>query len=303
MRRAQALDYVPGTMKTTYLGTATLLLELAGLRLLTDPAFDPEGTTYDFGPWYTPRSWFASEKGYRTPIGRGDLGKVDAVLLSHDHHADNLDHEGRKLLTESSVARIITTKAGAARLSKAAPSGRPSAPGEGLGLGGKTLGLGWGETTRLVSGTEGLRLTATPARHGPRGTPQIHEVIGLLLEPEAASEPTVWISGDTVLFPELQRFLTQQRESGRRIDVAIIHCGGVNFPKLPVLGRSRFTFDAQQVVEVCRLLDPRVVIPVHRNGWSHFRESEDQLRATLTEAGLAERCRFLGLGESTTLTS
>lgn len=290
-------------MKTTYLGTATVLLELAGLRLLTDPAFDPAGSTYDFGPWYAPRSWFSSEKGYQTPLRRGELGKLDAVLLSHDHHADNLDLEGRQLLTESSVARIITTRAGAARLSKAAPSGRPSVPGEGLGIGAKTQGLAWGESTRLTGGTEGLRLTATPARHGPWGTPQVHEVLGLLLEPETVSEPTVWISGDTVMFPELQRFLTQQRQSGRRVDVAIIHCGGVSFPKVPVLGGSRFTFDARQVVEVCRLLDPRVVIPVHRSGWAHFRESEDQLRATLTEAGLAERCRFLGLGESTTLTA
>jgi hypothetical protein len=41
---------------------------------------------------------------------------------------------------------------------------------------------------------------------------------------------------------------------------------------------------------------------VHRSGWTHFREPEEQLRAALAEAGLAERCRFLDLGESTTLT-
>ncbi|HYH97642.1 MBL fold metallo-hydrolase [Hyalangium sp.] len=288
-------------MKATYLGTATLLLEVAGMRLLTDPAFDPEGTTYDFGPWYTPRAWFASEKEYRTPIGSGELGSIDAVLLSHDHHADNLDQEGRRLLTGNTVARVITTRAGAARLARAAPSSRPSVPGEGLGIGGKTIGLGWGETTRLASGAGSLRLTATPARHGPVGTPQIHEVMGLLLEPEASEAPTVWISGDTVLFPALGRFLTDRRASGRPVDIAIIHCGGVCFPRLPILGRSRFTFDAQQVIEVCRLLDPRIVIPVHRSGWTHFREPEEQLRAALAEAGLAERCRFLDLGESTTI--
>jgi L-ascorbate metabolism protein UlaG (beta-lactamase superfamily) len=287
-------------MKITYLGTATLLLETAGMRLLTDPAFDPAGTAYDFGPWYAPRAWFASEKEYRTPLGTGELGNLDAVLLSHDHHADNLDHEGRRLLAENAVARVITTRASAARLTRAAPAGRPSAPGEGLGIGGKTTGLAWGESTRLTSGTGGIRLTATPARHGPRGTPQVHEVMGLLIEPEVSSEPAVWISGDTVLFPALRQFLTRQCIKGRRVDVAIIHCGGVSFPRVPVLGRSRFTFDARQVVEVCRLLDPRVVIPVHRSGWTHFREPEETLRATLAEAGLAERCRFLGLGESTT---
>jgi L-ascorbate metabolism protein UlaG (beta-lactamase superfamily) len=101
----------------------------------------------------------------------------------------------------------------------------------------------------------------------------------------------------------LRRFLTQQRSNGRRVDIAIIHCGGVAFPRVPVLGHSRFTFDAREVVEVCRLLDPRLIVPVHRSGWTHFRESEETLRATLVEGGLMERCRFLGLGESTTLSS
>ncbi|WP_224365566.1 MBL fold metallo-hydrolase [Hyalangium versicolor] len=288
-------------MKITYLGTATLLLEIAGLRLLTDPVFDPAGTHYNFGPWYAPRSWFASEKEYRSPVGRGDVGALDAVLLSHDHHADNLDHEGRALLAESTVSRVITTKAGAARLSAAAPSGRPSKPGEGLGIGAKTVGLASGESTRLTSGSEALRLTATPARHGPAGTPQVHEVMGLLLEPESASAPRVWISGDTVLFPALRQFLSDQRASGRPVDVAIIHCGGVRFPRVPLLGRAPFTFNAQQVVEVCRLLEPRLVIPVHRSGWAHFLEPEETLRAKLSEAGLSERCRFLALGESTSL--
>jgi L-ascorbate metabolism protein UlaG (beta-lactamase superfamily) len=290
-------------MQLTYLGTATLLLEFAGMRLLTDPSFDPAGSAYDFGPWYTPRSWFASRKEYRTPMESGQVGPVDAVLLSHDHHADNLDQAGRQLLAGSAVSRVITTRAGAARLAGTPPTGRPSTPGEGLGIGEKTRGLAWGESTRLESATGALRITATPARHGPLGTPRIHEVMGLLIEPEAPTEPAVWISGDTVLFPALRQFLTHQRANGRRIDVAIIHCGGVCFPRLPILGRSPFTFNAEQVVEVCRLLEPRLVIPVHRDGWTHFREPAEQLRATLTQAGLSERCRFLGLGESTSLTA
>lgn len=299
----RASSYTQASMKLTYLGTATVLLEVGSLRLLTDPAFDPAGTAYDFGPWYAPRSWFSSQKEYRTPLRSSEVGPLDAVLLSHDHHADNLDHEGRRLIAGSAVARVITTRAGAARLSGAAPPGRRSVPGEGLGIGAKTTGLAWGESTQLGGGAGALRLTATPARHGPVGTPQVHEVMGLLIEPESPSEPTVWISGDTVLFPALRQFLTHQRASGRRIDVAILHCGGVTFPKLPVLGRSRFTFDAKQVAEVCGLLEPRMVIPVHRSGWTHFREPEQQLRASLTAAGLAKHCRFLDLGESTPLTA
>jgi L-ascorbate metabolism protein UlaG (beta-lactamase superfamily) len=71
-----------GKLDLTYLGTACLRLEVAGLTLLTDPAFDPQGSKYDFGPWYTPRSWFASEKTYATPLALDALGSIDAVLLS-----------------------------------------------------------------------------------------------------------------------------------------------------------------------------------------------------------------------------
>ena len=35
--------------------------------LLTDPVLDPPGTSYDFGLWFTPRSWFSSTRTYATP--------------------------------------------------------------------------------------------------------------------------------------------------------------------------------------------------------------------------------------------
>ncbi len=105
-------------MKLSYLGTATTLIEMDGTRLLTDPAFDPQGTEYDFGPWYTPRSWFHSEKTYTTPLGPDNLGQLQGVLLSHDHHADNLDYAGRRLLKQTSTGTVITTAQGAARLAK-----------------------------------------------------------------------------------------------------------------------------------------------------------------------------------------
>src|SRR4051794_27539576 len=120
-------------MHLTYLGTACVLLELSGMRLLTDPAFDPRGTRYHFGPWYAPKRWFESEKVYTTPMEAGTLGPIDAVLLTHDHHADNLDYAGRALLAGQSVASVVTTPEAASRLMRPPPTGRTSEPGEGLG--------------------------------------------------------------------------------------------------------------------------------------------------------------------------
>jgi L-ascorbate metabolism protein UlaG (beta-lactamase superfamily) len=93
--------------KVYYIGTATALLEIGGLRLLTDPAFDPAGTTYTT-PVYT------LHKLMPPKVTVDQLGHIDYVLLSHDHHLDNLDHAGIQLLTK--VEKVITTTAGAERL-------------------------------------------------------------------------------------------------------------------------------------------------------------------------------------------
>lgn len=276
-----------------------MLIEVEGRRLVTDPALDPPGTQYDFGPWYTPRSWFASEKTYATPLDAAAIGEVDGVLLSHDHHADNLDYAGRRFLASPAAGRVITTEPAARRLACPAKPGADgrTRPGEGLGLAGRTTGLPWGSSTELG----GMRVTATPARHGPVGTPRIHEVIGFVVEPASAREPVVWVTGDTVMFPALEAAARDLRARSRKIDVLVVHCGAVCFPKLPLLGKRRFTFDVGEVVDLVRKVEPRVVVPVHREGWAHFREPREVLREGLDKDGVAEKVTWLELGQSTTV--
>src|SRR6478735_11691130 len=90
-----------------YIGGATACLEVGGLRFLTDPTFDPKDTKYDTG-------LYVLHKLNNPAITVDKIGKIAFVLLSHDHHFDNLDNEGRKLL--SSVKKIFTTPIGAERL-------------------------------------------------------------------------------------------------------------------------------------------------------------------------------------------
>jgi L-ascorbate metabolism protein UlaG (beta-lactamase superfamily) len=98
-------------------------LEVAGWRILTDPTFDEAGRTYHFGLGTSSRK----STGPAVPAAR--IEPVDAVLLTHDHHAHNLDDAGRAILP--SVPTVVTTTAGARR------------------LGGTTRGLGPWATTRL----------------------------------------------------------------------------------------------------------------------------------------------------------
>src|SRR3954451_233496 len=102
------LSRAPMSFAFTHLGTAMALLEIEGLRILTDPVFDPPGRRYDFG-WGT-----GSTKLSGPALSPEAVGRIDAVLLSHDQHADNLDDAGRAFLPRAGV--VLTTAPGARRL-------------------------------------------------------------------------------------------------------------------------------------------------------------------------------------------
>lgn len=92
------------SLRITHISAATTLLEIGNLRLLTDPVFDPPGGKYYFG-WGT-----GSTKLTAPSVSIESLGSIDAVLLSHDHHDDNLDKAGRAFLPK--VKRVLTTTSG-----------------------------------------------------------------------------------------------------------------------------------------------------------------------------------------------
>jgi L-ascorbate metabolism protein UlaG (beta-lactamase superfamily) len=94
-------------LQVTYIGGPTALLELGGLRLLTDPTFDPAGSEY-------PSPATVLRKTQDPALSAEAVGAVDIVLLSHDHHFDNLDHGGRRAL--ATAGQTLTTMAGAERL-------------------------------------------------------------------------------------------------------------------------------------------------------------------------------------------
>ncbi len=255
--------------RVTHIGGPTVLLEIAGWRLLTDPTFDSAGGSYRFG-WGT-----GSRKLAGPAIAAEDLGPIDAVLLTHDHHDDNLDHAGRALLDR--VGLVVTTASGAER------------------LGGRARGLEpWATTWLEGSDRPRIEVTATPCRHGPPlSHPLVGDVIGFGLRVEGEGDGVIWVSGDTVLYPGV-------REVADRldVDVALLHLGGVQFP---VTGPLRYTMTAKQAVELCGVIKPRVVIPIHYEGWKHFKQGRQEVERAFARApnDVRQRVQWLALGVAT----
>ncbi len=243
----------------TYIGGPTAILEIGGHRLLTDPTFDPAGGKYNFG-WGT-----GSEKTQGPALPADQLGEIDAVLLSHDQHDDNLDAAGRETL--GGAGQVLTTRSGAKRLGADA---KGLAPWESVELG-------------------GVKITATPARHGiPLSRPFVGEVVGFVLESDDADGP-LYITGDSVWFRGVA-------EVGERFEIgtAIVHLGGVRFP---LFGPARFTMNAREAVKVFERLSPKRLVPLHFEGWAHFKETREQAEAAFAKAGISDSVSWPAAGE------
>lgn len=239
----------------THIGGPTVLIEVAGWRLLTDPTFDHPGRTYRFG-WGT-----SSCKLTGPALPAADLPPIDAVLLTHDHHGDNLDHAGRALL--AGAGTVITTASGARRLAGAARGLRP------------------GHTHRLhAPGRPPITITATPCRHGPPlSRPITGDVIGFALTWPGQRHGPLWITGDTVLHRALIRTAAVLQPG-----TVLLHLGAVRFP---ITGPVRYTMTARNAIDLCTAIRPRRVFPVHYEGWQHFHQGRAALEHELDRAPAA----------------
>ncbi|MFD8551660.1 MBL fold metallo-hydrolase [Streptomyces fradiae] len=242
----------------TVLGGPTTLVEYGGLRLLTDPTFDPPGEYPVMG-----RAVLTKTAPPRTVPA--DLGRIDAVLLSHDEHPDNLDHSGRAVL--AGVARVLTTPGGATRLGGAA---RGLAPWDSVDL------------PRPDGGT--LTVTATPALHGPEGAEAVlGEVVGFVLTAEDL--PALYVSGDNAS-------LDAVREVAARfgpVDTAVLFLGAA---RSVFWDGALITLDSALAVEAARVLGARRVVAAHTDSWSHFTEGPADVAAAFHRAGLSHVLRL-----------
>ncbi|HVF39073.1 MAG TPA: MBL fold metallo-hydrolase [Gemmatimonadaceae bacterium] len=130
---------VDSGLRVTWLGHSTLLLEIDGVRILTDPVF---------GDYASPVSFAGRKRFHPVPAKLAQLPPLDAVLLSHDHY----DHLCRPTIRELARMRVpfVTSLGVGERLER-------------FGVGATLITeLDWWESHLLPAG---VKLTATPAQH------------------------------------------------------------------------------------------------------------------------------------------
>jgi L-ascorbate metabolism protein UlaG (beta-lactamase superfamily) len=250
-------------LRLTYVGGPTALIELGGLRLLTDPTFDPPGE-YPIGSR-------TLTKTQPPAIEAAAIGRIDAVLLSHHQHPDNLDRQGRDLLAR--VPLTLSTGAAAER------------------LGGSVRGLASWERVDLRRPDGGaLTVTGLPALHGPPGTEHlVGPVTGFALG--GAGLPTVYVSGDNAS-------LDVAREIAARLgpfDVAVIFAGGA---RTALLGDAYLTLPSDGAAQAAGILGAPEVVALHFEGWAHFSEGAGALRRAFADAGLGGRLHLPAAGQA-----
>jgi L-ascorbate metabolism protein UlaG (beta-lactamase superfamily) len=224
----------------TLIGGPTVLVECDGVRLLTDPTFDPPGE------YQGPHSPVKHRKLSGPALSVEEIGKLDAVLLSHDHHFDNLDNAGRAML--AGVPVTYTTSSGGRR------------------LGGKAVGMAPFETRTLKAANgKSLLVTATPARHGPVGV-DVGDVVGFALGVEAAGD-LIYFTGDTLWYEGTA-------EVAQKFDpkVVVLFTGAAE-PR----GRFHMTMGSEDALEAAHAFPRARLVSVHNEGWGHLKETQEQL--------------------------
>src|ERR1700741_1651184 len=181
------------------LGGPTTVLDLGGLRVVSDPTFDAPG----------PHGYLTKTAG--PAVADDQLGPVDLVLISHDNHPDNLDDHGRALALAAPL--VLTTGSGATPLAPP-PTALPPGPSR---------------TVRRPDGGE-LTVTAVPAVHGPEDGERDAdgfvncEAIGFVLS--GPDLPTVYVSGDNASI----RTVTEIARRTPPIDTVVLHAGAARVP-------------------------------------------------------------------------
>ncbi|OAL06629.1 Metallo-hydrolase/oxidoreductase [Phaeosphaeriaceae sp. SRC1lsM3a] len=284
-----------------FVGTATTIIEYAGLRILTDPNFLHAGDHVHLGPGVS------ATRQTNPAVDLEELPRIDVIFLSH-YHEDHFDKE-----VESKLRRdipIVTT-----------PHAKECLEGKSVVEGAFTNvhALDFWESLVLeVEEGDGkkkraaVKITGMPGKHVPPGPLNVaNDILGAVpptngwmielgredrsssaTEGEEAFENgyRIYISGDTLMVDELKEI--PERYKDQNIDLMLIHLGGTTIPgpKIPLL---MVTMDAKQGVQLMQLINPDLTIPIHYDDYDVFLSPLEDFKKAVHAAGLDSKVVYL----------
>jgi N-acyl-phosphatidylethanolamine-hydrolysing phospholipase D len=226
---AQRVAYAPAALEldpgVTWIGHATFLVRLDGVRFLTDPVFAERASPVSFaGP---PRLVAAG-------VPLSELPKVDFAVVSHDHY-DHADLGAIRSLARRGVRFVV-----------------PVGVGELVrGAGGEAVELDWWQTTEV----NGLRVHCVPAQHfSGRGPFDRNRRLWAGFVVEGAGR-RLYHAGDTGYFRGFAEIAARLGP----VDLALLPIGAY----LPRAMMQRVHMDPEEAVRAALDLRARATVGMH----------------------------------------
>lgn len=228
-----AFDDTPENgLRITSMGHSTLLIEIDGKRILTDPIWSER---------CSPSTLFGPVRFHSPPIPLDELPQIDIVLISHDHY-DHLDKETVISLSKTGTLFVVPLGVGSHLENwKIDPS--------------QIVELDWWESFKASD--KGINFTATPARHfSGRGLTNRYSTLWaswVIISPNHR----VYFSGDTGPFPGFSEI----GEKFGPFDVTLIKIAAYDraWPEVHI--------NPEQAVDAHIALKGKLLIPIH---WGTF---------------------------------
>jgi L-ascorbate metabolism protein UlaG (beta-lactamase superfamily) len=235
-------------LRATWLGHSTVLIEIDGLRVLTDPVW---------GPRASPSRLAGPKRFQPVPVRLRAMPPIDLVIVSHDHY-DHLDYPTIRELARSDVPFVTSLGVGAHLEAWGVPAER-------------IVELDWWQSHQLP-GTE-LMVTAAPSQHfSGRG---LHDRNLTLWSSFVirSRRHAVFFSGDTGLTMQYQAI----RERLGPFDLAMLEVGAFH----PVWGDIHL--GPENALKAIAMLGNPSFLPVHWGTFSLAMHAWDQPAETLLD--------------------
>jgi len=240
-------------LRATWLGWSTVLVEIDGKRILTDPVWSER---------CSPSTLVGPKRFHAPPIALDALPHIDVVVISHDHY-DHLDMPVVRALAAKGTRFAVPLGIGA-HLER---WGVPQA---------QIAELDWNESVEI----DGLRITATPSRHYSGRNPlHANETLWASWVVKGAQH-RIFFSGDTGYFDGFKRI---GQEHGP-FDLTLLKIGAYDVTWADI------HMSPEEAVQAHVDLRGRVMIPVHwatfNLGFHAWREPPDRTLAASQKAAI-----------------